>query len=310
MRISAVEALLTAGLFANGTHSETARVIAKHLNVSPGELSLRKIDGGLTNDNYVLEMDGRTYFVRRRNPQNALLGASLEKEWAASAIAADAGLSPRPLYQFPEEGIMLSEFIEETGAKPNLSNAVDRNQFCDLVRKIHALPARFPEEFCPFRCIEAYVGQVEAQGGRLPESVYSQLLPGLKRLESTIRPAKKVPCHLDLHNGNLLKRGSELYLVDWEYSAMANPFFDLATAASISEFSDREMIDYLGLYLERPPSNEEWNHFFKMRILADARWAIWCFLQDLISPIETSFVPYAHQYLGESLQRMSKLPLK
>ncbi len=46
---------------------------------------------------------------------------------------------------------------------------------------------------------------------------------------------------LDLYSRNVLDDGSRLYLIDWEYAAMADPLFDLATSPSADFFSDEEM---------------------------------------------------------------------
>ena len=52
------------------------------------------LDGGITNRNYRVEVDGAAYVVRMPGERTELLGIDRGGEAAASALAADLGIAP------------------------------------------------------------------------------------------------------------------------------------------------------------------------------------------------------------------------
>ena len=272
--------------------------------------SLRKIEGGLTNENYVVDRENISYFIRCSGHQNGLLGSSLEQEWIATSIAGAAGLAPKTYLYIPEKRVMISEFLKKKEGKIDLRCQENLEAFCKGLRALHRLEETFPAEFCPFECIDTYLRNLRKIGASLPLSFLELVLPKIGSMKEVFKaPIQKVPCHLDLHEGNLLDDGKSIYFVDWEYSAMGDPLFDLATTASADYFSDAEMQNLLQTYLEKEPSQKEWDHFYGMRILADIRWALWAYLQSEISSLDASFKDLGDTYLEQCLNRIKTLNL-
>ena len=64
-------------------------------------------------------------------------------------------------------------------------------------------------------------------------------------------------CHNDLLRANRIYSGGRLWAVDWEYSAMGSPWYDLAVVVA-GDGLDRDQANMLlETYLGRPPSGEE-----------------------------------------------------
>jgi len=57
-----------------------------------------------------------------------------------------------------------------------------------------------------------------------------------------------VASHNDLVLGNLLLLRSRLCIIDWEYSAMASPYWDLATLCNAAEFDRQQSRRLLRAY--------------------------------------------------------------
>jgi thiamine kinase-like enzyme len=267
-------------------------------------ITIDRIKGGLTNENYVIRREGVPYFLRYSSVDNHLLGVSLEKEYQVAAIMATTGLAPKVVLHLPEEMIMLSEYIPIKEDKVDLRDPCKMIKFCQVVRSLHALLVDFSTVFCPFACIQDYARHALKAGASLPGVFFEQIFPEIEKIRLLLPPSVKVPCHLDLYSRNVLDDGNRFYLVDWEYAAMGDPLFDLATAASADYFSDEEMNQLLETYLERTPSQEELNYFYFMRILADIRWSLWAYLQERISPLEASFIDIAESFLQQGLVRL------
>jgi thiamine kinase-like enzyme len=302
-------ALFSSSLFAQGENLEKiVRVSANLPEWNRNKASFYEVSGGLTNVNYKVCIGPNAYFVRCSCSRNQLLGSSLETEWKCSSIAAMAGVSPQPLFYVPDEGILISEFIETDGRNVDLRDPLTQKKFCVIIRSLHQLDAKFPTEFSPFTSIHSFAENALSAGAHLPEAIFDTLIPLISQLKSRVGPVKTVPCHLDLHHGNILDDGKKLWLIDWEYSAMGDPYFDLATLASIENFSDSEMVQLLKSYCDEcGPTQEEIAHLYSMRILADARWSLWCYLQAKISPLGPVFIPYGDMYLQQCLERLKTL---
>ncbi|MBP9841037.1 MAG: phosphotransferase [Simkaniaceae bacterium] len=282
------------------------------LSALPGssfhEVVLEKVGGGQTNQNYRATIDAKTYFIRWSQINQESLGSSLEREWICTAIASAAGLAPRVVSYFPEKRIMVSEFLK--GETSHRAFPLLIEGYCDLLRTLHVLDAKFPSIFCPFDCIQQLIHYAKEVGAYLPSSLFEEVLPQVEFLQQTLSfryPA--VPCHLDLHSGNVIDTGHRLWLIDWEYAAMGDPFFDLATLASAEHFQEHMMDHLLQVYLRRDPHPEERNYFHNMRFLADVRWALWSYIQAAISPLEEPFEKYGDVFLKTAHKRGQDLQL-
>jgi thiamine kinase-like enzyme len=267
-------------------------------------MTVGRINGGLTNENYLVTLGGVPYFLRYSSVDNQLLGVSLEGEWQVASKMALLGIAPKVLFHFPEDRMMLSEYIIALEERVNLRDIDMMKAFCQIVRTLHSSDVEFPTVFCPFTCIQEYMKNALDEGASLPSVFFERIFPEVENRRKVLPIATKVPCHLDLYSRNVLSKGDGLYLVDWEYAAMADPLFDLATAASADFFSDREMEQLLEIYLERVPFKEEMCYFYSMRILADVRWSLWAYLQAQISPLEGSFVEMGEDFLKEIIKRI------
>ena len=65
-----------------------------------------------------------------------------------------------------------------------------------------------------------------------------------------------------------------LYLIDWEYSSMNDPMWDLAALFLKSEFTPEEEEDFLAHYeREKTPVSREKIRIYK--ILQDIIWSLW-----------------------------------
>ena len=92
-------------------------------------------------------------------------------------------------------------------------------------------------------------------------------------------------------------------IVDWEYSAMADPLFDLATLVSSERFATADLHKFLKLYLEHPTEKDD-AYFYLMCILADVRWWLWSLLQAELSPLPARYLDFADDALDKLLEKV------
>lgn len=290
-------------------HQTTEDKILNVINsVNPvhGNIKIEKICGGLTNDNYKVSLDGKAYFFRvanlEINLERKVLNNSLEREWQITNLISKAGIGPEVIFYSPENGILVTDFIESDKTPLSLKNPETLEQFCDVIISLHQLDVQFPSEYNPILQLKEDVKKAMDLGCKIPTLLQKIILFKLDSFQSNIT---KTCSHLDLHSGNVLQQGDKLYLIDWEYAAMSDPFFDLATLASAETFSDVEMQELLTYYLKGNPTEEQIHYFQNMRIMADARWALWCYIQAKISPLNEPFEQMGDEFLSHCLQRLA-----
>ena len=260
------------------------------------------MEGGLTNQNYRLLLHENSYFLRMGSSSIALLGITIDREYASNVAASKLGIAPNVILYVPEKKIMITEFIP-SAKKIDLNHSETVARLADRIKTLHSSKISFPTLFSPYDCIRDYYQKALDLGVVVPESVKENLLPWIESLEKWTENSFNVPCHLDLHSGNLIDDGKNLWLIDWEYAAMSDPYFDLATLAATENFSDLQMEELLSYYQENPTEREK-QRLYLMRILADARWALWSYVQMKNSDVFFDYKKMGDDFLYSCLARL------
>jgi len=89
------------------------------------------------------------------------------------------------------------------------------------------------------RPLEIYYKRCSIQQQKKLQTVYKKALLALDIIENFDLSA--VPAHIDLTLDNILienNRDEKLWLIDWEYSAMASPLWDIAIICNSADFDD------------------------------------------------------------------------
>src|SRR5699024_10873210 len=92
---------------------------------------------------------------------------------------------------------------------------------------------------------------------------------------------QEAPCHMDAVYINILKNKHEqLFLIDWEYSGMFDPLWDLATLFLSLEMTEEEEGFFLTQYLNREPHQAEKQRLHLLKIFLDYYWGLWYFFKE------------------------------
>lgn len=194
-------------------------------------------------------MDGVAYALRLPGKDTSdYIDRTVEEHNARAATA--AGVNAGILYLDARNGTMLSEFIE--GAAMN-EEKFGRGPYMPVraaltLRRVHRLGPVFKTRFDVFALLENY--RKILRGLRMPVPVAgdSAVRRGAKAIRRALEasPANLVPCHNDPWPGNFVDAGERLYLIDWEFSGMNDPMWDLADLSVEAGFDpeqDRTMLE-------------------------------------------------------------------
>jgi thiamine kinase-like enzyme len=154
--------------------------------------------------------------------------------------------------------------------------------------------------------IDIYLGILRKLGASLPEN-YHDVEQGARAVRRALdaSPVPLSPCHNDPWPGNLLDAGGRLYIIDWEFSGMNDPMWDLgdlSVEAGFEPEQDRVMMEaYYGA--DAPPAL--YSRLALYKALSDFLWALWGLIQHANDNPRNDFLTYALGRFGRCKALMS-----
>lgn len=237
--------------------------------------------GGLTNYNYIMNIGGTEYVVRKPGGMtNQMIDRNIEK--INTAIACELGLNSECFYFDEISGIKISVYIRNSKniAQAGPCNPSNLKAVSDLMKKTHESPKNFPNAFDWKAEIAKYETIVKELNGDLFFD-YAELKKRLiDFMEENIGTTASVPCHNDTVPENfLVDEAGRSWLVDWEYSGMNDPSWDVAAYILESRLTD-EAIDYLFQeYYGQTPGREEILKIKSFMMAQDLLWTVWALIR-------------------------------
>jgi thiamine kinase-like enzyme len=207
------------------------------------------------------------------------------------------------------DGTMVTRFVD--GVSMNAGDGFGRDSGSPVratraLKRVHSLGRLFKSRFDVFAAIDGYLDLLRGWRTPLPEDYYEvgQRARAV-RLALEASPAALVPCHNDPWPGNLLDADGRIYLIDWEYSGMNDPMWDLADLSVEAGFGpeqDRAMMEaYHGTGL----SPALCSRLEVYKAMSDLYWSVWGFVQHAKDNPAEDFWSYGLERLGRSKARMS-----
>jgi thiamine kinase-like enzyme len=269
------------------------------------EPRITPIEAGRTNRNYRVEVGSATFFLRLSHEDTALLGIDRVAEYEAALAAAASGVGPEVVAHLPEHGCLITAWVAgEPLAEGDMEQESVLADVARVVSTIHAGPA-LPATFDAFRIVEAYRRVSVDRGVQIPEA-YGPAHAHAERIEAAFAraPVPARPCHNDLLSDNFLKGTDGFWLVDYEYSGMGDPFFDLGNLSINNGLSEASQETLLRLTFGEPTQAHR-ARLQLMRIMSDYREAMWGVIQQGLSTLDIDYVAYADRHFERLLRSMA-----
>ncbi|MDW4547989.1 phosphotransferase family protein [Defluviimonas sp. D31] len=223
-------------------------------------------------------------------------------EAVAAREAARAGVSPTVIHADPATGIMVTEFIANTvtmspEAFRSRSGAAGRAGAA--FAKLHGSGAVFPFRFELFAMIDDYLGVLATKDVALPEGYHDVVAEaGAVRAALAARPLPLAPCHCDPLCENFLDTGERMWIVDWEYSGMNDPMWDLGDLSVEGGFGADQDEEMLRAYFGGEPSPRDRGRMVIYKAMCDLLWTLWGLIQLAAGNPAEDFRAYADGRFG------------
>ena len=204
-------------------------------------------------------------------------------EAVAARAAADAGVSPEIIHADPETGIMATRYIDGAatmtpdGFRADIG-AVRRAG--EAFRQLHTSDAKFPFTFELFAMIDDYLAILSTKDVALPEG-YHDVVREAETVRAALakNPARLVACHCDPLCENFLDTGDRIFIVDWEYSGMNDPMWDLGDLSVEGEFDAAQDQALLEAYAGGEPDPSDRARMVIYKAMCDLLWTLWGLIQ-------------------------------
>jgi thiamine kinase-like enzyme len=266
------------------------------------------LTGGITNLNYKIDADGKSYVLRITGADTDKLGIRRDVEYCANLAAGRLGIAPEVLYYIEPEGYLVTRFIKARQIPPEIMRQPDN--IVRAVRKLRLFHRRGPQlnaEWNVFRNVEGLIATSRQKNCKFPDD-FDWLMQTMHEVEAALLldPYAPAPCHDDLLNLNWLDEDvpggtPEMRLLDWEYAGMGDVFFDLANFCHNHLLNDEQvrllLQEYFGEVTPR--------RYARLRLMwpmSEMREAMWGVTQTGISRLDEDFQGYADLWFGRVRQ--------
>jgi thiamine kinase-like enzyme len=280
--------------------------LAKAKNVATSPLT-----GGITNLNFKIDADGKSYVLRITGADTEKLGIRRDVEHQANLAAGLLGIAPQVLYYIEPEGYLITSFITAKRMPPEVITLPDN--IIRVARKLRLFHRRGPKldgDFNVFRRIEMLTGVSKEKNCTFPFD-FDWILQEMRGVEQALLkdPYTPTPCHDDLLNLNWLEEDvpgeiGEVRLLDWEYAGMGDIFFDLANFSHHHRLND----DQVRLLLQEYFGEVTPKHFARLKLMwpmSEIHEAMWGTTQTGISKLDEDFQGYADLWFGRVRQHIT-----
>jgi len=204
-------------------------------------------------------------------------------EAVAAREAAKAGVSPEVLHVDPASGVMVTRFI--AGAEtmsPEKFKALSGSpaRAGEAFRKLHTSGAVFPFRFELFAMIDDYLKVLSTKDVALPAGYHDVVREaGSVRSALAAHPASLVACHCDPLCENFLDTGERMWVVDWEYSGMNDPLWDLGDLSVEGKFDAAQDEEMMRAYFGGEARPAERGRIVIYKAMCDLLWTLWGLIQ-------------------------------
>lgn len=201
-------------------------------NIPFKELEIQKLSG-LSNKNYFIRTQEQQYVLRIPcKSTNAFINRGNESY--NTEIAQQLCIAPKCFWR--EEGkltgVSLTEFIDNT-VELNSQNQLDK--IAKVLSKLQSSNKIFKGTIDNKKIANRLKQYFDLCSRQQQQSLEKNTQKTLTLLKLELSNRSNVPSHVDLVCENILQQEDKIWFIDWEYSAMASPFWDIAIFCNSAE---------------------------------------------------------------------------
>lgn len=263
---------------------------------------VKRLEGGMSNYTYVVEIAEKKYTYRVPG-KYAERFVNREDEWYNIQQINTLDLNNVTTYVEIQSGEKIAEYVEGT-----VMSDTDIVSYNDLsvqaLKKLHQSNLVL-KDYNAFGRLDDDERYCREMGFVHPEK-YVKLREKLEKMRSAYTEIKLVPCHCDYQPTNLVLSKDKLYVLDWEFAGMNDPFYDIACYGNAG--FDKALA-LLAAYVGHEPTKEECQRLYYHRAFQCLQWYNVAYFKDLVGlsqDLNMDFVAVANMFMGMAEELIEK----
>lgn len=250
-------------------------------NISEADCTLTRL-GGLTNLVHLVQVGDQNVVVRIAGEgTEEYIDRSIEANNARTAHA--AGVSPEVLFSDSSSGLMISEAVLNI---ETMTPALFKSRVGSVSRagkalgKLHRSGQIFKFRFELFSMIDEYLKILAIKNAQLPDG-YHDIVKAAAPVKKLLaeNPVELAPCHCDPLCENFLDDGTDMWIVDWEYSGMNDPLWDVGDLSVEAGLNATQQDELLQAYFGGTPTAAQYGRVEIYKAMCDLLWTLWGLIQ-------------------------------
>ncbi|VEU82555.1 phosphotransferase [Acholeplasma hippikon] len=255
-----------------------------------------RLKGGMSNYTYLVYVLNEPYVIRIIGEKGEVL-VNPKKEKDHLALVKDLGITSETLFLDVDTGAKISRYIDGEVLSGDIT-ITDYMNVATTLKKLHQSKISGHD----YELKDRLRSYEKLLTNRVSQKYYLLKLKWLKMYDEMYEKNEKVFCHGDAQRSNLIRTKEGIQLLDFEFSGMNDPYYDIASFGNIS-FEDS--VRLLGYYLDKEPTFLELNKLKFYRMYQVLQWHIVATYKDevgLSEKLHLDFKMIAEKYLNMAEQ--------
>jgi thiamine kinase-like enzyme len=212
----------------------------------PRDFTIRPLSG-LTNHNFHLQNNEHDWVLRIPKPETNQY-INRQHEAYNARLANNLGIAPDNVW-CDKSGLSLSVCLADSRSisTNDMENETTQGKLLMTICRLHKNKKKFFGVADLAELLPRYYKQVPGHFQNQIEPDYRKAIVKLENLPD--REKMLVPSHNDLVLENILiDAAGQIWLIDWEYSSMTSPYWDLATLCNAAKLDQTQCTELLTEY--------------------------------------------------------------
>lgn len=259
---------------------------------------VKRLEGGMSNYTYVVVCGGKQYTYRVPG-KCAEKFVNRDDEWQNLQEVEKLHISNVTAYVEILTGEKLAEYIE--GTIMSETDVFSYNAMsAQALKRIHGSNMKF-KDYDAFGRLANYEQYCSETGFTHPKA-YTDLKHMMEEMRKAYAHVTPVPCHCDYQPTNLVISGDKLYVLDWEFAGMNDPYYDIACYGNAGL---DKALSLLEAYVGHKPEKNELQRLYFHRAFQCLQWYNVAIFKDRIGlskDLNMDFNQIADFFIGKATE--------
>lgn len=269
--------------------NEVSTLFCQLMPYSQSQIIDIQIIGGMTNCNYLITTQELSRFVFRISGKCSNDLINRHNEYENSIQAQKLGINPEVIFFDENNGYKITEYIHSAKTLSPYSISANLDDILTLLKLLHNSNINFSNKLDYLEEYKHYKSLIYKFNIILEYDFLQFETKALALYQKLIELGIEYkPCHNDLVAENFVlgidkNNNDKLYLIDWEYSSMNDPTWDLASLfleTNISPDAENKFTEEYFSNLNLVEKNKQKQKIFIYKILQNILWYLWTLIKE------------------------------